>query len=121
MAASDGWQTRKRGLKLIGLAILLLVVLLVLFVATRPGQGPYALAARASVHAGWMGVLISLALGLFHLVVGAPGAGPFRNVRTVVALVVGIPALALGVLGTAVLHGVMTDDGSSSGGDFDWD
>ena len=118
-----GTAIRKRGLKLVGLAILLVVIVLLLMGFLQPQQGAYPPWLQAIVHCGWLASVISFAVGLFHAIVGAPGVGPFRLVRTPIAVLLGIGAVGIGALGGFVLHASMSYEGdrSHAGDDVDWD
>jgi hypothetical protein len=125
MDANDGTAVRKRGLKMIGIAILVLVLVFVLLGVTEPDHGPLPIAVQPFVHVGWLGSLLSFALGLFHTVVGAPGLGVFRMLRTPIAVLIGLFAAPIGLFGTWILHSGMTFDGDRTTRgddvDFDWD
>ena len=124
MDATDGTATRKRGLKMLGVAILLIIIVLFLMGFAQPDQGRYHVAVQPFIHAGWLGALLSFALGLFRTIVGAPGLGPFRLVRTPVAVLIGVFTVPIGLFGSFILHRAMSFDGDRThddGADFDWD
>lgn len=121
-----GLAVRKRGLKLVGIAVLLVVLVLVLLMATEPAQGPYPGWVQLFVHGGWLASVISFALGLFHAIVGAPGIGPLSSMRAPIGIVLGLGSALVGAIGGFVLSSAMSYEGdrthsSSDGADFDWD
>jgi hypothetical protein len=121
---SDGTAVRKRGAKLVGIAILLVVLVLLLMGWLGPDQGVYPGWLQAIVHCGWLASIIAFAVGLFHAIVGAPGLGPFRLVRTPIAVLLGIGATGIGALGGFVLHASMSYEGDrtrAGDDDVDWD
>jgi hypothetical protein len=122
MEANDGMTARKRGLKMIGIAILLVILVLFLLGSAEPEQGAYSMAVQPFVHAGWLGAVLSFAFGVFRAIVGAPGLGPFRLVRTPVAILLGVFAVPIGSFGSIILHRAMSFDGDRShDDDVDWD
>lgn len=124
MQQADGMAVRKRGAKTVAIAILIVVLLLLMMGFLRPDRGAYPAWLQALVHSGWLAAVITFALGLFHTIVGAPGIGPFRLVRTPIAIVLGLCATVVGAMGGWVLHAGMQYDGdrtADSSDDVDWD
>jgi hypothetical protein len=125
MDANDGIEVRKRGLKMIAIAIVVVVLVLFLMGAAEPEQGAYPVAVQPLVHAGWLGALLSFALGVFRTIVGAPGLGPFRMLRIPVAVLIGLFTVPIGLFGSIILHRAMSYDGDRTHDgedvDFDWD
>jgi hypothetical protein len=122
MDTNDGMAVRKRGLKMIGIAFLLLVLVLFLLGSAEPERGAYHVAVQPFVHAGWLGALLSFGLGVFRAIVGAPGLGPFRMVRTPIAVLIGVFTVPIGLFGSLILHRAMTFEGDRSHDeDVDWD
>jgi hypothetical protein len=117
-------NVRKRGLQQIGIALLLLLAVLFLLGRCEPESGPYPIAVQPFVHLGWLGSVVSLALGLFHAICGAPDAGPFRLVRRPLAILISVFAVPIAVVGGFVLHGALSHEGDrshDSDADWDWD
>jgi hypothetical protein len=115
---------RKRGLKLVGIAVVLVVLVLVLMGVTQPTRGPYPGWVQLLVHGGWLGSVIAFAVGLFHAIVGAPGAGVLQHVRVPIGIVLGLGGLAVGGAGGFVLSASLGYEGDrtqSRGDDVDWD
>jgi hypothetical protein len=117
---------RKRGLKLVAIAVLLVVLVLILMMATEPAQGPYPGWVQLFVHGGWLASVISFAVGSFHAIVGAPGTGPFKSVRTPIGLTLGLGSAFVAAMGGFVLGSGMGYEGdrthsSDDDVDFDWD
>lgn len=117
---------RKRGLKLVGIAVLLVVLVLVLMAVTEPAQGPYAGWVQLFVHGGWLASVVAFGVGLFHAIVGAPGSGPLAGMRTPIGIVLGLGSALVGAVGGFVLSSAMSYEGdrthsSDDDVDFDWD
>ncbi len=119
----DAPSPRRRGLRLVVLAVLLLGAGLVLMALLRPEQGAYPGWTQAVVHVVWVVACLCFGVGGFHTLVGAPGTGALALLRTPVAIVFGLATTAALAVGGFVLHAAMSYDGprSSAGDSHDWD
>lgn len=114
---------RRRGLWLLLLAVLLLLLVVGLLAALRPELGPYPAWQQGIVHVVWLLATVCFGLGSFTTIVGAPGAGIFRGVRTPVALLVGFGCVIAFAVGAFTLHLTLALDREADDGrdDHDWD
>ncbi len=106
--------------------MLLLLLLVGVLAGMRPELGAYATWEQSVVHALWAVATASFGLGSFHALVGAPGQGVFRAVRTPVGLLVGLGSGLAYVLGAFLLHLSLTyertaADDDDRAHDWDWD
>ena len=70
----------------------------------------------------WFGQNFLINERVFRAIVGAPGLGPFRMVRTPIAVLIGVFTVPIGLFGSFILHRAMTFDGDRSHDeDVDWD
>jgi hypothetical protein len=113
---------RRRGVRLLLLAVLLLGAALGLLALLRPDQGAYPAWMQVSVHLLWVLACMCLGFGGFHAVVGALGGGVLR---TLIGFAFGVATLGALGIGGFVLHAAMSYDGSrsqsSSSSSWDWD
>ena len=128
VAVEDEPSPRRRGLRLLLIALLLLVGVLVLLAVLRPSHGAYPSWTQAVVHVLWLLACLALGVGGFHTVVGAPDTGALRLFRVPVGIVFGIATVGTLAIGGFVLHAAMSYDGprDDSGGShehehWDWD
>lgn len=116
---------RRRGLWLLIAAVLLLLVLVGVLAGLRPDLGAYATWEQIIVHAVWAVATASFGVGSFHAIVGVPGQGVFRAVRTPVGLLVGLGSGLAYVLGAFLLHLSLTYERTAAADDraheWDWD
>lgn len=117
---------RRRGVWLLLVAVLLLLLLIGVLAGLRPELGAYETWQQAIVHALWAVATASFGVGSFHAIVGAPGQGVFRAVRTPVGLLVGLGSGLAYVLGAFLLHLSLTHertaaDDDDRAHDWDWD
>lgn len=121
-AASPHLTTRKRGVRLvvIGLVLLLLAVLLLAGFAPKVGARyplPLRLVAYVLTGAGWGGLVV----GLYRVIVG-PGVGPLATPLKLIAITVVVGGVATGLIGAWVVHGIVDDPRPASHGHHhDWD
>lgn len=124
-AVDDTPSPRRRGLRLLVIAVLLLAGGLVLLALLRPAQGAYPGWAQVAVHIAWVIASLCVGVGGFHALVGAPGSGVFALVRIPIAIAFGLGTLGALAIGGFVLHAAMSFEGSrsdsSSSNDLDWD
>ncbi|MBC8069206.1 MAG: hypothetical protein IAG13_12800 [Deltaproteobacteria bacterium] len=121
---SEGTSPRRRGLRLLLLAILLIGAVLGLLAGMRPDAGEYTGWVHIVVHLLWVLACTCFGFGGFHAVVGAPGGGP-GVLRTLVGIAFGVTSIGALAVGGFVLHAAMSYDGDRSErtghSDFDWD
>ena len=116
---------RRRGLRLLLLALLLIGAVLGLLAATRPDVGEYDGWVHVLVHLMWLLACTCFGFGGFHAVVGSPGGGALAVLRTLVGIAFGVGSVGALAIGGFVLQATLTYDGdrttSSGDSDFDWD
>lgn len=125
MAESQGnpqVTARKRGARLIAIAIVLLLLAVILMATLAPSPGAhYPRALRLLFYvltaAGWGGLLV----GLFRVIVG-PGVGALAAPLKMIAVGVVVVGVAVGLVGAWAIHEVANAPGSASRDhDHDWD
>ena len=113
---------RKRGARLVVIALVLLLLAVILLAGFAPAVGErYPLVLRliayALTGAGW----VALLLGLYRVIVG-PGTGALAGVLKLVAIGVVVVGAGLGVVGAWAVHLVVDEPRrASSGHHHDWD
>ena len=113
---------RRRGLRLLVIALVLLVLAVLLLAAFAPAVGAryplvIRLAAYALTGAGWGGLLV----GLYRVIVG-PGVGPLAAPLRLIAIAVVIGGVALGLVGAWAVHTIVSEPRPASHGHHhDWD
>ena len=114
--------TRKRGARLIAIAILLLLVAVLLLALGEPAVGEhYPLVLRLIAYALTGSAWVALLMGLYRVIVG-PGTGALAGVLKLVAIGVIVVGVGLGVVGAWAVHLVVDAPGrASSGHHHDWD
>lgn len=116
---------RRRGLRLLLLALLVLAVVIGLLAGLRPAHGEYPSWTQALVHVLWLFACLAMGIGGFHTLVGAKGSGIFALVRVPVAIIFTLATIGTLAIGGFVLHAALTYDGprdtADSHSDWDWD
>lgn len=116
---------RRRGLRLLLLAIVVIGAVLGLLAAMRPDAGEYPGWVQIVVHLLWVLACICFGFGGFHAVVGSPGGGAVALLRTLFGIAFGVTSIGALAVGGFVLHAAMSYDGdrseSTGHSDFDWD
>jgi hypothetical protein len=123
-ATNPQLTARKRGLWILGIALVLLLLALLLLAGLAPAVGArYPLWLRIVVYilgaSGWAGMLA----GLFRVIVG-PGTGALAVPLKLIAVLVVIGGLATGGLGAWILHAIVNEPRPASDGHHhhhDWD
>ena len=123
----DEPSPRRRGLRLLLLALLLLATVIGLLAGLRPEHGEYPAWTQAVVHVMWLFACLAMGIGGFHAIVGAKGAGIFALVRVPVAIVLTLATIGTLAIGGFVLHATLVYDGPRNlpddhhHSDWDWD
>lgn len=119
---TENTTARKRGLKRVAIAIVLLLFAIVLLLALAPASGQ-----RHSALARWVIQLVALAgyvtllSGLFRTVVGA-GVGATAPLLKGIAITVVIGGIVVGIVAGWLTHVLVTEPWSTHSGDHhDWD
>lgn len=113
---------RKRGLRVLIIAVVLLVLALLLLAGAAPAVGArYPLVVRLAVYllsgAGWGGLLV----GLYRTIVG-PGVGPLAAPLRLIATVVVVGGVLTGLVGAWLVHGFANEPRRASDHHHhDWD
>jgi hypothetical protein len=126
LRVDDEPSPRRRGLRLMLLALLLLGAVMGLLAGLRPEHGEYPSWTQAVVHVLWLFACMSLGVGGFHTLVGPKGTGLFALMRVPVGIVFTLATIATLAIGGFVLHAALSYDGprdtpDEHHSDWDWD
>lgn len=114
--------TRRRGAKLVGIAVLLLLLAVILMALLAPEPGAHypwvlRLVCYALTGTGWGALLV----GLYRVIVG-PGTGALAGVLKLVAIGAMVVGVGLGLFGAWAVHTIVDAPGRAASGDHhDWD
>ena len=114
--------TRKRGLRLVVIALVLLLLAVLLLAGFAPAVGAryplvIRLVAYALTGAGWGGLLVGL-----HRVIVGPGVGPLATPLRLIAIAVVVGGVAIGLVGAWAVHTLVSEPRAASHGHHpDWD
>lgn len=108
MAEASQPSPRRRGVKLLVIAAILLVLLLVLLGTLRPDLGTYPGYAFPIIHALWLLASGHFGLGSFLAICGGKDDKWFRAMRTAVGVLIGLGVSVTFALGAFLLHRAMS-------------
>jgi MFS family permease len=122
----DEPSPRRRGLRLLLVALILVAGVIALLAGLRPTHGAYEGWAQAVLHVLWLLACMSLGIGGFYALVGAKGSGLFALVRVPVAIVFTLATMGTIAIGGFILHATLVYDGprdlpDDHHSDWDWD
>ncbi len=110
MAEPTQPSPRRRGVKLLVIAAILLVGLLIALAILRPDLGSYPGWAYPIIHALWLAASGHFGLGSFLAICGGPDDKWFRAMRTAVGVLIGLAVSVTFALGAWLLQSAMSHE-----------